>query len=579
MNHQDEAPQLKLHRGLTIRRIGVIERTYRHAQRYRHIVSVLFKYGFGEFIERLEIENYVEIGLQMVLRDRWEGLEQLSRPERLRRVLEELGPTFIKLGQMLSTHSDFLPAEYMRELERLQDNVSPFPYEEVRSIVEEELGGKLAEFYEEFQPEPLAAASIGQVHAARLTTGEEVVVKVQRPNIVNAVEVDLEILFHLASLMERHLEGWEQHRPTRLVQEFADSISRELDYQNEAANQERFASQFPDNFHLYVPTVFRGQTTSRVLTMQRIHGIKPSEVAVLVENGMDPAEIARRGFDLILEQILTHGFFHADPHPGNLRILPGNVICYLDFGMMGHLSRRMRERFADLVASIATQNEQKAARAFILITEWEEEPDRDRLEMALEGFMRQHFNKALEKLEIGDLLHQLVEMLVSFRMRVPRDFMLVIKALSTVEGFGRKLDPDFDPIRQAAPFLERYQRARMNPRRLLHYASEAGDDILHFLLDLPNDLRQIMRIVKEGRVHIVFQHEGLEPLLHTLNRVSNRLTLALLIGALVVGSSVIVLSGIPPRWGEIPVIGLLGFLLAGFLSLGIVWSILRSDDF
>ena len=253
---------------LSIRKIGIVGRTYRHLNRYREILSVLFKYGFGDMVETLKIEQYIEIGLQMISRKRREQIEKLSRAERVRMAVEELGPTFIKLGQILSTRPDLVPLEYSRELSKLQDHVPPFPYEEVRTIITDELGGAPEELFAHFETEPLAAASIGQVHRARLADGDEVVVKVQRPGIRKIVEVDLEILLHLASLMERHVEEMEVQRPTRIVEEFARSLEKEIDYTIEAYQTERFSRQFLGEHTIYVPKIFREFNSSRVLTIE-----------------------------------------------------------------------------------------------------------------------------------------------------------------------------------------------------------------------------------------------------------------------------------------------------------------------
>jgi len=313
---------------------------------------VLFKYGFGDLVDTLKIEQYLEIGLQMVSKKRREKIEKLTRAERVRMALEELGPTFIKMGQILSTRPDLLPVQFIHELEKLQDNVPPFDYAQVKETIEAELGTPLEKVFKEFDETPLASASLGQVHRARFVDGEEVVVKVQRPGIQKTIEVDMEIMLHLATLMERHLQGWEIHRPTRIVEEFARTLEKELDYRLEAAHMERFAIQFTSDINVYVPKVYSEATTTRVLTMEYIQGIKATEIERLEREGLDRQEIARRGFDLIMKQVFVDGFFHGDPHPGNIFVLPNNVICYLDFGMMGRIDRESRENFSDLVMSI-----------------------------------------------------------------------------------------------------------------------------------------------------------------------------------------------------------------------------------
>ncbi|MBW2208724.1 MAG: AarF/ABC1/UbiB kinase family protein, partial [Deltaproteobacteria bacterium] len=527
---------------------------------------VLFKYGFGDLVNTLKIEQYLEIGLQMVSRNRREKIEKLSRAERLRMVLEELGPTFIKMGQILSTRPDLLPIEFIRELPKLQDDVSPFPFPDVKGIIESELKKPFKEAFPDFDSHPLAAASLGQVHRAQLADGEEVVVKVQRPDIRQTIEVDMEIMLHLATLMERHLEGWDIHRPTQIVEEFARTLERELDYTIEASHMEIFARHLTSDQTVYVPKVYREATTKRVLTMEYIKGIQASEFARLEKEGLDRKEIAVRGADLIMKQIFVHGFFHADPHPGNISILPNNVICYLDFGMMGRIDRQTREDFADLIMGIVRQDESSAADALQKLTVWDDEPERKALERDLAEFMGQHFYRPLKELELGRLLQQLMELTSKHLMRLEPDLFLMIKALSTVEGLGRVLDPDFDITSRAAPFIRRIRLDRFHPRRIAGDMIESGTEFVHLLKEIPGEIRKVLKQASQGKVKIEFEHRGLEPMLSTFDRISNRIAFAIVLASLVIGSSLIVLSDIPPKWHEIPIIGLAGFIVAGVMG-------------
>lgn len=562
--------------GLIFFKVGRVGRTYRHVQRYRQILTVLFKYGFGDLIVALNIEQYLEIGLQMISRKRRERIETFSRAVRVRMVLEELGPTFLKMGQILSTRPDLLPVEFMRELSKLQDDVPSFPYSEVEATIKKELQKPVEQIFSSFDEQPLAAASIGQVHQAKMLDGTNVVVKIQRPGIQRTIEVDLEIMMHLADLMEHHLEGWDIHRPTRVVEEFARTLERELDYNLEAANMERFARQFEDDLAVYVPQVYRQTTTSRVLTMEHIRGIKASDLEDLEQEGMDRKKIARQGLILIMRQIFDHGFFHADPHPGNIFVMPDNVICYIDFGMMGRLDLETRERFADLIMSIVHRNEREAVDALLRLTLTEEEPDYPTLERDVAEFMDQHCYRLLKEVDLGALLHKLLDVATRHRLGIPPDLFLMIKALSTVEGLGRVLDPDLDVIEQATPFIKRIQLNRFNPRRVGKDMVNSGTDLFHLLKDIPREVRAILKMVRQGKVKLEFKHRGLEPMLASHDRISNRLSFAMVLSSLVIGSGLIVLSGIPPKWHEIPIIGLAGFLFAGFMGFWLLISIIRS---
>ena len=556
-------------------KITSIGHTYRHIQRYRQILTILFKYGFGDLIDILKIEQYLEIGWQMVSRKRREKIESLSRAVRVRMALEELGPTFVKMGQILSTRPDLLPVEFIQELPKLQDEVPPFPFSEAKEIIEKELRKPVGRIFSYFKEHPLAAASIGQVHRAQALDGQDVVVKVQRPGIQQTIQVDLEIMLHLAGLMEKHMEGWDIQRPTKIVEEFANTLERELDYSLEAAYMERFARQFENEPTVYVPKIFHEASTSRVLTMEYISGVKISDIDRLEQENLDRDTIARQGFDLIMKQIFVHGFFHADPHPGNIFVLADNILCYIDFGMMGRIGLKSREDFADLILSIAQRNEVKATDALLRLAVYEEEPEYASLLRDVAEFMDKHCYRPLKEVELGKLLHQLIEMVARHRLSIPQDLFLMIKALSTVEGIGRALNPDFDVIEQAGPFVRRIQSNRFSPRRIARDVADSGTDLFQLLKEVPGEVREILKMVRKGKVKIEFQHKGLEPMYSTNDRISNRLSFAIVLASLVIGSALIVLSDIPPKWYGIPVIGLAGFLFAGMMGFWLLVSIMR----
>jgi len=560
---------------LSIRKIGVIGRTYRHLNRYRQILRVLFKYGFGDIVDILKIEQYLELGLQMISRKRREKIEKLTRAERLRMALEELGPTFVKLGQILSTRPDLIPFEYIKELSKLQDQVPPFPYDDVRKTIKSETGKLPQEIFERFDETPLAAASIGQVHRATLKDGEAVVVKIQRPGIQKIIEVDLEIMLHLAGLMERHLEELEAYHPTRIVEEFAHSLQKEINYRTEASHIERFARQFMDDETVYIPKVFREMSTQRILTMEYVEGIKASEVERLQREGYDLPEITRRGTGLIMKQIFDFGFFHADPHPGNILALPNNVIGLLDFGMVGHISRQEREAFTDLVSQVVRGDEKKVADAVLNLTHYDKDPDRNEFERDLAELIDQHLYRPLKELEIGRLLQQLLEILTKHRLRLKPDLFLMMKALSTVEGLGAMLDPDFQLIKQAEPFIRHIRLQRLNPKTIAGDMIDTGSELFTLLKEIPREVRGILKQAKEGKVKIEFEHKGLEPMLFTHDRTSNRIAFAIVLAALIIGSSLITLSDIPPKWNDIPIIGLAGFIIAGVMGFWLLVTILR----
>lgn len=562
---------------LNIRKIGAIGRTYRHLGRYRQILTVLIKYGFDEFVNSLNIEQYLEISMQKLFKREPKQVYRLTRPERVRHVLEELGPTFIKFGQILSTRPDLIPLEYIKELSRLQDKVPSFSFDEVRELVENELNMSLEAVFQYFDTQPLAAASIGQVHKARLHDNTDVVVKVQRPGIKGIIETDLEIMLHLASLMERHLEDFEIQRPTRIVSVFAASIEKEINYTLEASNMRRFARQFRGEEHIYIPRVYDELSTRKLITMEYVRGIKASNTEKLAEEGYDLKLLARQGAVLTMKQVFVSGFFHADTHPGNIFILPGNVICYLDFGMMGRITRKEREDFADLVMYVALRDERRVVDALLKITYHREYMERTSLESDIAELIDSYVGHPLKELEVGPILQQLLEVVARHQLSLKPNFYLLVKTAGTVEGIGRLLDPDFDIIGHAEPFIRRIQKDKMNPRRMIGDMVDSGSEFIRLLKDIPAGLKDVLALMKEGRIKIEFEHRGLEPFYSCLDRISNRIAFAIVLAAQIVGSSLIVLAGVPPKWYGIPVIGLIGFLFAGIMGFWLLVSILRHN--
>ncbi len=560
---------------LSIRKIGVISRTYRHLARYRQILTILFKYGFGDLLEMLKIDQYIEVGLQMISKKRAERAEKLTRPQRLRMAFEELGPTYIKFGQILSTRPDLIPVEFIDELSKLQDDVAPFGFSEVSDVIESEFGALHGDLFESLDETPLASASIGQVHRAVLKNGEEVAVKFQRPGIRRIIEVDLEIMLHLATLAERHIEELSLHRPVKIIEEFARTLEKEIDYRNEATNMERASRHFLNSPYVYIPNVYREMTTSLVLTTEFIKGIKITDIAKLDAAGLDRKLIAARGAELVLSQIFDHGFFHADPHPGNVFALPHNVICLLDFGMAGVVDRQTREDFVDLVDSVVRQNESRAAQMLLKLTSWEEEPQMRMLEREVADFMGRHFYKPLKELEFSRLLRELLELATNFRLRIPPDIFLMLKAISTVESVVRILDPEFDIIAQAAPFIQRVKLERFKPQRVAGDVIDTASRLIQFLQQFPKDLLQLANLIRQQRLSLQIEHKGLQKMLSTHDQISNRLSFSIIIAALIIGSALIVISETPPLIFGISLIGIILFLAAAIMGIWLLVAILR----
>lgn len=560
---------------LSIRKIGVVSRTYRHLSRYRQILAILFRYGFGDLIELLKIDQYIEIGLQLFSKDRRDHYEKLSRPQRVRMAFEELGPTYIKFGQILSTRPDLIPVRYTKELAKLQDAVPSFDFSQVRQTVEAEFGSPLEKFFDVFEEIPFASASIGQVHKARLPDGETVAVKVQRPGIKKTIEIDLEIMLHLATLMEHNIEEMSLYRPVKIVEEFARTLEKEIDYTIEATTMERFGRNFLDDPTIYIPKVFRDTTSERVLTMELIKGIKISEIDKIETAGYDREMITVRGTSFILKQVFEHGFFHADPHPGNIFLLPENVICLLDFGMTGTVDRQTREEFVNLIDSVVQQHESRATQVLLRLANWNDDPDIQLLEKDVADFMGQHLYKPLKDIEIGKLLNNLLELISRHRLMIPPDIFLMMKTLTTIEGVARMLNPNFDMVSQTAPFIERVKLARFYPKRIAGDIIDLGSDMLHFAQQFPKDMLEIMRLIRQQKLAVQMEHKGFDAMLSTHDQISNRISFSIIIAALIIGSALIVISAIPPLFYGISLIGIIGFLAAAVMGIWLLVAILR----
>ena len=560
---------------ISIRKIGVIGRTYRNLNRYRQILAVMLKYGFDDILELLRIDQYIEIGLQMLSSKRGDRIKRLSRARRVRLAIEELGPTYIKMGQILSTRPDLVPVDFIQELSILQDKVPSFAFADVRQIIHKETGQSIDDLFDSFEPEPLASASIGQVHQACLADGEKVAVKIQRPGIRKIVEVDLEIMLHLATLAERHIEEIAFHRPVKIVEEFARSIEKEMDYTLEATSMERVARSFLHDETVYIPKVYREITTERVLTTEFVEGVKVSMLDALDENGYDRQLITKRGADILLTQIFEHGFFHADPHPGNLFVLPNNVICLLDFGMTGTVDRATREAFVELVDAVVRRDEERTARVLLKLTLWEEEPDARLLKKDVADFMGEHLYKPLKDIEVGKLLHNLLEMAAQHRLRMPPELFLMMKAISTVEGIGLALDPDFDLIAHAEPFIRQVKLSRFSPKRLSNDAVSIFGQYLDFVQEFPKDLLEITRNIRQRKFTFMLELKNMENMLSTHDQISNRISFSIIIASLIIGSALIVISKTPPLFYGISAIGIIGFVAAAVMGIWLLVAIIK----
>lgn len=554
-----------------------INRNLRSIRRYRTILGVLIKYGFGQVVDQLNLTYYLHLGRRLSPRSALpHDLERLSQPSRLRLAMEELGPAFIKLGQLLSTRPDLIPREYADEFCKLQDRAPFVPAEQIRLRVSEDLGRPLEELFLDFSPTPLAAASIAQVHRARLQSGEEVAVKVLRPGVEEIIATDLDILMGLAELLERHLPSFGVHEPTTIVKEFRRTAQRELDLSREGHTLDRVAGNFAGDKTVFIPKVFWSHTGRHVLTMVFIDGIKVSDFAGLQRAGLDRKIIARQGAEAFLKQVLFHGLFHGDPHPGNIFVLPHNTICMLDFGMVGRLSDELKQYLVNLLLGVLSRDADRIINELLSSGELTEEVSLRALKRDLIEFIDDYYEIPLQQINTGKMLGDFVEILTQYRIKFPADLMLLIKALVTMEGVGRQLDPEFNMVGHLKPFMEKLVRERTSPINLAKEAGRLVPAYYTLIRNLPRDIKELITRLNRNKFKIDLEHRGLDRLITDLDKASNRLSFSMLIAALIVGSSLIMQTDKGPLLFGFPMLGFLGYTVAAFLGLWLVIGILRS---
>lgn len=554
-----------------------INRNIRSLKRYRQVLGILIKYGFGHIVEQLNIDYYFELGKRIVsLGTASRDLERLSQAERLRLALEELGPTFIKLGQLLSTRPDIISSEYLEELKKLQDRVPPVATDHILTQIHLELGRPVEELFSHFDPTPLATASIAQVHRGTLKTGEQVVFKIRRPAIESVIETDIDILMGLAYLVDKHLPGGEMYDPIGLVKEFRRTINRELDFSREGRTIDRFSANFADDETVRIPTVHWQFSGHSVLTLEYLSGIKISNVKELLDAGYDPKLIAKTGATIFLKQVFEHGYFHADPHPGNLHVLPENVIGIFDFGMVGRLDDELKLQLTELLISVLRRDVDHIISQLLYSGELHDESNLKNLKRDLSEFIDDYYDILLQDLKVGKLLIDFIEILTEYRIKFPSNMMLLSRALIAMEGIGRQLDPAFNMVEHLQPFTEKIVKERYSPANLTKELTRTVQNYQSLGKSLPKDIKEFINRVNRNKFKIDLEHRGLERLITDLDKSTNRISFSMVIAALIIGSSLIMQTDKGPILFGFPVLGLLGYTVAGFLGFGLAIAILRS---
>jgi ubiquinone biosynthesis protein len=473
-------------------------RFLRNLGRSREIATVLLRHGFGDVVERLGLARYLQWGRRMLLRPVKPQQPQATRAQRIRLALESLGATFIKFGQVISTRPDLVPADVIEELSRLQEQVPPFSSAIVLKTIEDELGAAPDRLFAEFDPNPLAAGSLGQVHRARLRDGSAVAVKIRRPNVVRDVERDLSLMAELALLIERHIPEAEIFDPVGLVNHFARTIRRELNYTREGRTMDEFSRLFKNDATLKVPRVHWELTTEAVLTMQYIEGCRVNDLPALESIGLSPKDLAANGARIFMKQAFQLGVFHGDPHPGNIRVLADGSLCLLDYGMVGMLDDEKREQLIDLFLAVTRRDVPAAVEMILSVGQPFRPCDAPLLRADVRDFVDNYYGLPLERINVGNMLTDFVRILANHGIRCPGDLMLLIRALVTLEGVGSELDPEFNLAQYLAPFVEEIVKERYSPSRVSGRMLAESKLFLRLAHDVPLHLgRSIEKLSKD----------------------------------------------------------------------------------
>jgi ubiquinone biosynthesis protein len=549
--------------------------TVRDLGRMAEIAAVLVRYGFGDIVQRVGIAGALERAGRALSLGAAEPAARWSTAERVRRALQDLGPAFIKLGQILATRVDLFPPEWIAEFEKLQDQAPPSDPAAVRAQLVEDLGAAPEEVFREFDAAPIAGGSVAQVHRARLADGTAVAVKLRRPGIEPVVEADLSLLARLAQLAETRLPDLARFRPREVVRQFTRTMRAELDLAAECRNAERIAQSLRDDPGIVVPKVYWEWTGERINVQAFVEGIPSRDLAAVDRAGLDRAVLAHRGARAMLKMVIEDGFFHADPHHGNLFYLPDGRMAFIDFGMVGRLTQRRRDELVQLLEGLVGRD---AAATVEVLLEWSGDASVDEQLLAadVEAFIDRYHGLPLAQIGLGSMLADLARLLQEHRLALPPDLALVLKVAATLEAVGRELDPGFHMIAEAEPFLRAATLARSGPAALARRGWRAARTALEIVAELPRDLRRVLRSARHGRLQVHVDVTGLDRFGQKLDGAANRLTVGVVTAALIIGSSIVMTVQGGPTLLGLPLFGLVGFLGAAIGGTWLLASIWRS---
>src|SRR5690554_297858 len=549
----------------------------KHLTRYAEILKALIKYGFEDIANSLRKNEQSTISKDLLNADQSVNYKELARWQRVRMMLEDLGTTFIKLGQVLSGRPDLIPEELIKELERLQDFTPTFDGNLAIRLIEEDLRRPIDELFSSFDPIPLASASIGQVHRASFHNGKEVIVKVQRPDIHDQIEVDMDILRALAKLAEKYKEEFKHYNLKAIVEALENTLELELDFNHELKNIVFFRKNAElRQSKVIVPEAYEGFSSQRILTMEYVDGFKINNLEAYVRQGISPEEVAKKAINSFFEQVFVDGFFHADPHPGNVFVDPRGNLIYLDFGMMGKLPEKDKELLGDMFIAIEMRDSEGILQAVKSLSKISFIEDEAGLLVEIDALVSSYYSADLKDILLTELLEKFRTIILKYKLQIPADFFLLIKGISSMENNVRLLYPEIPLFDYLKPYVRKLIMKKMNPFRRLKSLYLTLFDFGELLHDFPGDARKIMQKLKHGSLKVEIEHKGLSELRVSLEEISNRISLSILIAAMIIGSSLIVNAKIPPFVNGIPILGLIGFIVAVLLAIWLIISILRS---
>lgn len=557
-----------------------LSRTYRSARRLQQIINVFLKYGFGQIIEQIHLGRYIPFKKRIKSFGVWPALKGPSVPERLRMAFAELGPSFIKLAQLLSSRPDLITPQYANELKKLQDEVPPFPVNEARQIIEGEIKMPVERVFRSLDEAPVAAASIAQVHNAVLLDGSEVIVKVQRPAIREHIESDINILSTVARLLDKYVPESRFFNPLGIVDEFSKTIRKELNFEEEARNCCRFGRNFENNLDVYIPKVFAEFVTEKVLVMERIDGVRIDDMEAITAAGFDRKKLAKAGVDAFFKMILEDGFFHADPHPGNILVMPSGMIAFLDFGIIGRVTDELKDIMANTFLALIQKDFDRLIDQYIELGIVPEHLDivafRKDFKTDLSDFLEPLYGLTLQDIDFAKYLDTVTHLAIRHNLRIPSDLLLINKAMLILENLGRQLDPGFDFISAAEPYASKLIRRRVSPARLYEKAKENITELSEFAFLFPRQIKQLIKKALKDDIHIRMYHVNLPEFIKDMDKSSNRIAFALIVSSMIISSAIMHATGAGPTLFGFSLLGLSAFGFAFLLGLWLIISIIRS---